>query len=176
MRANDAGRCVVDAARDPLRQGRARLGCTFHNRARRSSSPVPEEGEREPQPGIGSCVLSGGRRRRAKLAQRWPVSGFGSVTWSRVQLRYDPVDQLLYLVDVTGRGLMPIPLDPLPASATLLQLTTSRWRPSARPRWSSSSGPSRSTRTRILFFRLGDFYEMFFDDAVLGVASCSTSR
>jgi hypothetical protein len=111
VRANDAGRCVVAEDADPLRQGRARPGCTFRNRALefRPIKPDLAGGEREPRPGTALVVSAAAPA--PKLVVNVTASTFGSVSVVAVQMRYDPISRLLYVVDVHGRGVIPIGLD-----------------------------------------------------------------
>jgi hypothetical protein len=40
--------------------------------------------------------------------------GFGSADVVPVRLRYSDTDRRLYMIDIHDRGLVPIPLDPVP--------------------------------------------------------------
>jgi hypothetical protein len=111
VRTTTAGRCVVDPDADPLRQGRARPGCTYRNPAVQFQLHRRRGGELPTKPGttfvanIGTPV--------GKLQVNVARGGFGSVNVIATQLRYNEVDRLLYLVDVHSRGLVPIQLDPV---------------------------------------------------------------
>jgi hypothetical protein len=106
---NAAGRCVVDAEADPLRIGRAYANQLFQN-GRIAFTPRAQF-EGEPRPGVGAGV-------RFTI-----VSPASKVVFDALlprayvlpaQLRYSDLDRTLYLVDLHSRGLMPIPLDPIP--------------------------------------------------------------
>jgi hypothetical protein len=112
VRANAAGRCVVDADADPLLQGRARFGCTYRSRGIEFRMHDPR-GPRELSPRPGTALVAGVGSPATKLRVNVASAGFGSVNVVAVQLRYNEVDGHLYLVDVHRRGLVPIQLDPL---------------------------------------------------------------
>jgi hypothetical protein len=109
VRANDAGRCVVAGDADPLRQGRARPGCTFRNRALEFQPHLQKDNERPPKPETALVVSAAAPA--PKLAVNVSSSTFGAVSVVAVQMRYDPISRLLYVVDVHGRGVIPIVLD-----------------------------------------------------------------
>jgi hypothetical protein len=113
---NSAGRCVIDPQVDPLRQGRAWMGCTFQNHDVAFRLLAPRAGEELPEPDLRlqtSISASAG----GKLILNPAVQGLGQVV--PVQLNYNPIQQLLYLVDISARGLVPIPVAPFPP--TVLQ-------------------------------------------------------
>jgi hypothetical protein len=111
VRANSAGRCVVDEAQDPLLQGRAQFGCTYRGEGVEFRVHRPQGGELTPNPGTALRIGVGSPA--TKLRVNVASSGFGSVNVIATELRYNPVDGQLYLVDVHRRGLVPIQLDPV---------------------------------------------------------------
>lgn len=113
VQPNAAGRCVVDPAGDPLHQGRARVGCTYRNPVVQFQLRSPEQGELQPL--VEFQVQP--RSPATKLQLVASATGFLGVTVVGVQLRWNDTDGRLYLVDVHGHGLMPLPLDPLPRFA-----------------------------------------------------------
>jgi hypothetical protein len=114
VKANADGRCVVDPQADPLLRGRARLGCTFRNRTLAFHLREPGLDERQPLPGVTLEIQN--QNPAAKLVLNAALAGFSNATIVPVQLRYNDIDRRLYLVDISDRGLVPISLDPFPAT------------------------------------------------------------
>jgi hypothetical protein len=112
VRANPVGRCQVDPAGDPLRVGRARLGCEFRNHSLQFRLGPAPPGDRVQLIGVELAVSF--TSRASKLVMRAYDLGFGNASVVAQQLRYSDVDGRLYLVDINERGLLPIPLDPFP--------------------------------------------------------------
>jgi hypothetical protein len=114
--ADGSGRCVVDHRADPLQRARVRLGCTFRNQSIEwhALKPRPEERVQEPPAGLqlSMQVITPAVKLRVNAGS----VGFGGATVVPTQLRYNWVDEMLYLVDISDRGLVPIMLDPLPAA------------------------------------------------------------
>ena len=110
------GRCVVDHRADPLQRARVRLGCTFRNQNIEwaARKPPPEERIQEPPAGLQLAIQV--LTPAAKLRVNTGSVGLTGETVVPVQLHYNWVDELLYLVDISDRGLVPIILDPVPAS------------------------------------------------------------
>ncbi len=110
-----AGRCVVEKGADPLARGRARLGCTFRNHAFtfRMRKPGKDDPVDEPPAGLSLAIRM--LTPASKLICNLGSLGFGgAASVVPVQLRYNQVDQYLYLVDIQDRGLVPITLDAFP--------------------------------------------------------------
>lgn len=114
--ADGGGRCVVDHRADPLQRGRVRLGCTFRNQNIEWSAHKPAKDERIQEPPAGLQLAIQVVTPAAKLRVNAGSVGFGGATVVPVQLHYNWVDERLYLVDISDRGLVPIILDPLPAA------------------------------------------------------------
>ena len=112
VRANAAGRCVVDDDADLLEQGRARPGCTFSNGAIGFRLHRPQGVELDLESGIALFVAASAPA--PKLAVNIASSGLGTVAVVARQLRFEPLSGVLYVVDEHGRGLIPITLDPVP--------------------------------------------------------------
>jgi hypothetical protein len=116
VRANTAGRCVVDPEQDPRQIGRAWLGCTFRNEA---IAFRPRLGPETIEPPAGVVLRVGAASPAGKVVLDLRRAGFGGgVTVVPVQLFYNAVDGRLYVVDIHRRGLIPISLDPFPASSS----------------------------------------------------------
>jgi hypothetical protein len=111
VRENAAGRCVIDTDADPLLQGRAQFGCTYRTRGVEFRMHRPQPGE--PTPAPGTALLAGVGSPATKLRVDVASSTFGTTTVVAVQLRYNEIDNQLYLVDVHRRGLVPIQLNPV---------------------------------------------------------------
>jgi hypothetical protein len=109
VRANAAGRCQIDPDGDPLMRGRARAGCTFTNHTfqLRFAADRPERDTRF-EIGVGS--------RARKLTFDATQAGYSAATVVTTDLAFNPIDEKLYLVDISDRGLLPIGVDPLPAA------------------------------------------------------------
>jgi hypothetical protein len=114
--ADSSGRCVVDHQADPLQRARVRLGCTFRNQSIEwhALKPRPEERVQEPPAGLQLSIQV--LTPAVKLQVNAGSVGFGGATVVPTQLRYNWVDEQLYLVDISDRGLVPITLDPVPAA------------------------------------------------------------
>ena len=113
VKANAAGACVVDPKGDPLRRGRARLGCTFSNHAFtvRPRKPGPDDPVQEPPVDVTLRIKM--QSPAAKLiCDLASASGYGAASIVPVQITYSDVDRQLYLIDIQDRGLVPISLDP----------------------------------------------------------------
>lgn len=109
------GRCQVDPAGDPLRVGRARLGCGFRNHSIQFQLP-PEDTDEDLTRLANVALDLAFASPASKVIFRGGDLGFGSATVIVEQLRYSETDQRLYMVDINERGLVPIPLDPFPAA------------------------------------------------------------
>lgn len=108
------GRCQVDDTMDPLLAGRARLGCTFRNHSLQFALPAADP-DNDPDQLQGVRLDLGFSSNALKLGfQGGNLGGFGAATVVTEQLRYNPVDKRLYLVDINDRGLVPIGLQPFP--------------------------------------------------------------
>jgi hypothetical protein len=112
--ADAGGRCIVDRSADALQRARVRLGCTFRNQMIEWRPLKPPADERVPEPPAGLQLAIQIVTPAAKLRVNTGSVGFGGATVVPVQLRYNWVDELLYLVDISDRGLVPITLDPVP--------------------------------------------------------------
>ncbi|MDH5671737.1 MAG: hypothetical protein OEZ06_06280 [Myxococcales bacterium] len=118
VRTEPGGRCGIDPSADPMRGARARVGCTYRNReiAFRLGHPIALASDRPTAVGaeFRASIYSPAGSVRHDASQR----RLSPVTVVPVQLHYDPVTERLYLVDVHRRGLMAIPLNPLPDVGT----------------------------------------------------------
>jgi hypothetical protein len=110
--ANAAGRCVIDPAANPLREGRAWAGCTYQNAALAFRMRAPELGERAPATGVQLLIQLSSPVGRA-------VFDAGNLGLERTnvlptQMRYVDFNRGLFLVDIDERGLVPIPAGDAP--------------------------------------------------------------
>jgi hypothetical protein len=113
VRANDAGRCQVDAEGDPLLRGRARLGCTFANHVFELRFGADDRDlSIPPLPGTRFEIAVSSRARKVFLDAR--QIGFSPATVVATDLVWNPIDEYMYLVDIADRGLLPISVDPVP--------------------------------------------------------------
>jgi hypothetical protein len=106
------GRCVFDPDADPLLRGRAWAGCAFRNRTIAFALQTLEEDKLLPF----ATLVIGNQTSAVKLVLNANASSYTNLSVVPVQLRYNAVDQRLYLVDISDRGLMPIPVNPFPPS------------------------------------------------------------
>ncbi len=114
VHANAAGRCQIDPDGDALLRGRARLGCTFTNHTFQLRFAVGEDVEKSRPPRDTRFEIGLGSRAR-KLVFDATQAGYSAATVVTTDLAFNPIDERLYLVDISDRGLLPIPVDPLPA-------------------------------------------------------------
>lgn len=108
------GRCRQPADADPIETGRAYSGRTFRNGRLELALRVPEPGT---TPRLGAEIFFSLVSPARKLLFDANLVGFSAAAVVPVELRFNPVDGLLYLIDEHDRGLIPIPLDPFPAQS-----------------------------------------------------------
>lgn len=109
----DSGHCVNDPSQDPRRTGRALRDAVFDNGF---LAFRPKAGSFATQTVLQ--LLSSTSVPPLLLTAADPS---GTSSWQGVmpvQLRYSPIDQHLYIVDITARGLMRVSLDPLSSSVS----------------------------------------------------------
>jgi len=114
VQANAAGRCQVDPDGDALLHGRARVGCTFTNHT--LSLRFGAEGRLDVPPPRDTRFEVGLGSRARKLVFDATQDGYSPATVVTTDLAFNPIDETLYLVDISDRGLLPIGVDPLPAA------------------------------------------------------------
>jgi hypothetical protein len=110
VHADADGRCAIDASIDPLRNGRALMGCTFRNHA--VAFRIRKPAGLRPTAGLTLRVQTVSPATQLFLDAK--SVGLSGATVVPAELRYSGVDQRLYLVDTQDRGLIPIPLNPFP--------------------------------------------------------------
>ena len=108
-KGDDHDRCQNDPAQPSTRTGRAYPGIRFDNELI-AFQLRPGSYERQTALSIGNVGTSA-----AKLVLNGAETGSGPTRGVMpVDLRYSPLDNRLYVLDITTRGLMPTPLDPMP--------------------------------------------------------------
>lgn len=113
VRANAAGRCEVDPSGDAQQRGRARVGCTFTNHTVELRFGADGRNDERPPPRDTTFEIGLGSRAR-KLVFDATQAGFAPATVLATDLAFNPIDERLYLVDISDRGLLPIGVDPFP--------------------------------------------------------------
>jgi uncharacterized membrane protein YgcG len=106
-----SNRCVVNQELDPRRTSRAYEGVVFDNGfvSFKTSAKAP------PEPLTRLRLLSGSTVPKLILDAS-SLSGATVYGVLPVELKYSDIDQHLYVVDVTARGLIPVPLAPFPSA------------------------------------------------------------
>jgi hypothetical protein len=103
-------RCVIDKTKDQQRVGRAYDGAQFDN------GFVSFKTTRAPAERDIGLSLAGTTNVPKLVMDATQVQGGTIHGVLPVQLKYSDIDQRLYLVDITLRGLIPIPLDNFPSA------------------------------------------------------------
>jgi hypothetical protein len=110
VRDAKTNRCVLDQSKDPKLNGRAYDGLVFNNgyvSFKTSSAPAQRD----------TILNLPGATNVPKLILDATAISDGNVRGVLpVQLKYNDIDQQLYVVDVTSRGLIPVPLDTFPSA------------------------------------------------------------
>jgi hypothetical protein len=103
-------RCVIDKTLNPLHDGRARPGAVFDN-------GVIAFKPRTGNPEAGTLLALYGYSNTTKLILDAASLSTGELRGVLpVDVEYGPVDHQLYVVDITQRGLIQVPLDPMPTA------------------------------------------------------------
>jgi hypothetical protein len=104
----DSGRCKNDPARSMQPQGRARKGEKFDNGL---IAFQPKDGNFARLAALRLLGGSNAPKLRLSAGDASGTTGWQGVM--PVDLRYSPIDQRLYIVDITARGLMRLSLNPM---------------------------------------------------------------
>jgi DNA-binding beta-propeller fold protein YncE len=104
----DTGLCVVDETQDPQRVGRVRKGERFDNGL---IAFQPRDGSFAPLTVLNLGSISNAPKLILSVADSTGTTGWQGVM--PIDMRYSPIDQQLYIVDPTVRGLLQVSLDPL---------------------------------------------------------------
>lgn len=111
--ANDRDRCQNDPTQPATRTSRAYPGMRFDNEL------IAFQLRAGPYDGKTLLRISSGNS-APKLFLNGAETGSGPVRGVMpVDLRYSPLDNRLYVLDITSRGLMPAPLDPMPYAVSI---------------------------------------------------------
>jgi hypothetical protein len=109
----DTNRCIVDQKQDPKRTGRAYTGVMFDN------GFVSFKTTRAPSKSLTLLRLSGSSTAPKLIFDASAVSGGVVRGVLPVAVTFSEIDQQLYVVDITARGLIPVPLANMPPGVSV---------------------------------------------------------